>query len=281
MSIFIIAEIGINHNGDINLAKKLIDGAVSSGCDAVKFQKRNPEVCVPDHQKSIMKYGTPWGDVTYLDYKHKIEFGQSEYDAIHQYCQKKKIHWLASAWDIDSQLFLSQYKLAYNKVASALLTHKKLLEMIADEGKHTFISTGMSTLEEIDAAVQIFKDRKCSFELMHCNSSYPMDPKDANLALIPFLRKKYSCDVGYSGHEVGLPISVAAAALGITSLERHITLDRSLYGSDQAASVEVPGFQKLVTYIRTVEKAMGVPEKIVTPLEKVCSDKLRRIKDLV
>lgn len=279
MSIFVIAETGINHNGDINIAKNLIDGAVFSGCDAVKFQKRTIDLV---YSKEVLD--TPresqWGETTRAQ-KEGLELSKEEYDEVDRYCREKGIIWFASAWDLESQKFLKKYNLKYNKVASAMLTHRKLLEMIADEGKHTFISTGMSTLAEIDAAVNIFRKKNCSFELMHCNSTYPMKDEDANLLLIPFLRDRYKCDVGYSGHEVGLSTSVAASALGITSLERHITLDRSMYGSDQSASVEVVGFYRLVGYVRTVEKAMGKPVKIVTETEKKIKQKLRIVNDLV
>ena len=279
MSVFIIAEVGINHNGDINIAKKLIDGAIFSGCDAVKFQKRDIEKV---YSKEVLDTArqSPWGTTT-REQKMGLEFTEEAYDEIDRYCKEKGIIWFASAWDTASQKFLKKYDLKYNKVASAMLTHKKLLEMIADEGKHTFISTGMSSLEEIDAAIRIFRDKKCSFELMHTNSTYPMKDEEANLLLIPSLRERYKCNVGYSGHEVGLSTSIAAVAIGATSLERHITLDRAMYGSDQAASVEVMGFYRLVDYVRNVEKALGKPEKTITPTEEKISKKLRRINDLL
>lgn len=279
MSIFIIAEIGINHNGDIAVAKKLIDGAVFAGADAVKFQKRTIDLV---YTKEVLDTPreSPWGTTT-RSQKEGLEFGAREYDEIDCYCREKKIVWFASAWDTESQEFLKKYDLQYNKIASAMLTHRKLVEMIADEGKRTFISTGMSNLKEIDAAVEIFRNKKCSFELMHTNSTYPMKDEEANLLVIPFLKARYQCNVGYSGHEVGLSTSIGAAALGITSLERHITLDRAMYGSDQSASVEIMGFYRLVSSVRTVEKALGHPEKVVTPTEEKIKQKLRTINDLL
>ena len=279
MAVFIIAEIGINHNGDLGVAKKLIDGAHFAGCDAVKFQKRTIDLV---YSKEVLDAPreSPWGKTTRAQ-KEGLEFNEAQYNEIDRYCREKGIVWMASAWDIDAQKFLRKYDLKYNKVASALLTHRKLLETIAEEGKHTFISTGMSSLSEVDAAVDIFRKKRCSFELMHCNSTYPMKDEEANLSFIPHLRQRYECNVGYSGHEVGLATSVAAAALGISSLERHITLDRAMYGSDQAASVEVMGFYRLVSYVRTVEKALGRPEKIVTPSEEKIKQKLRTVDDLL
>lgn len=274
MSIFIVAEIGINHNGDINIAKKLIDGAVFSECNAVKFQKRTIEK-VYSKEELDKPRESPWG-TTNREQKLGLEFGKKEYDEINRYCKEKKIEWLASSWDIDSQIFLRQYNLKYNKVPSALLTNYDLLKMIASEKKHTFISTGMSTLEEIETAVEIFRKATCSFELMHCNSSYPMKDEDANLKVISELRKKFNCNIGYSGHEIGLIIACAAAALGATSIERHITLDHSMYGSDQSASIEVLGFYKLVKYIRAIEKALGNGIKVVTEEEKKVKAKLRK-----
>jgi len=279
MPIFIIAEIGINHNGDIRTAKKLIDGAVFSGADAVKFQKRTIDLV---YTKDVLDTPreSPWGTTT-REQKEGLEFGEKEYDEIDRYCKEKGIAWFASAWDIESQKFLKKYDLKYNKIASAMLTHKKLIEMIAQEGKHTFISTGMSSIKEIDAVVEVFKEKKCSFELMHTNSTYPMKDEEANLLVIPLLKDRYKCSVGYSGHEVGLSTSIGAAALGISSLERHITLDRAMYGSDQAASVEIMGFYRLVSSVKTVEKALGLPEKIVTPTEQKIKQKLRTVDDLL
>ncbi len=274
MSIFIIAEIGINHNGDVEIAKQLIDGAIFAGCDAVKFQKRTVEKVYSKEELDKPRESS-WG-TTNREQKIGLEFGKKEYDEIDKYCREKGIYWFASAWDMDSQKFLRQYDLKYNKIASAMLTHKGLLNMVAEEKTHTFISTGMSVMEEIETAVNIFKKSDCPFELMHCNSTYPMKVEDANLNVIPALRQKFKCNVGYSGHEVGLIIACAAAALGTTSIERHITLDHSMYGSDQAASVEVMGFYRLVKYIRAIENAMGDGVKRVTEDEAKIKAKLRK-----
>jgi N-acetylneuraminate synthase len=273
MSIFIIAEIGINHNGDLSIAKKLIDVAKDVGCDAVKFQKRTIDLV---YKKEMLDKPreSPWG-TTQREQKEGLEFGQKEYEAINSYCKEKGIEWFASAWDVESQRFLRQFNHKYNKVASAMLVYKELIEEIASEKKHTFISTGMSTVEEIDEIVQIFKDAKCPFELMHCVSTYPMVDEDANLNRIKNLRERYQCDVGYSGHEVGLAISYAAAALGISSLERHITLDRAMYGSDQPASVEPNGLTQLVGSVRKIEKAMGDGEIKFTENEIPVAKSLR------
>jgi len=274
MSVFIIAEIGINHNGDMSICKKLIDAAVESGCNAVKFQKRDLEsVYNQDFLNSPRT--SPWGE-TQRDQKEGIEFGVAEYREIDKYCREKGIEWFASAWDLKSQIFLQQFDCKYNKVASAMIVYEDLLKMIAKERKHTFISTGMSTHDDIQRAVDIFRNEGCSFELMHTVSTYPMEVKHANLNVINSLRSKYQCDVGYSGHEVGLALSYAAAALNITSLERHITLDRSMYGSDQSASVEPKGFKQLVDSVRAIEKAMGDGVKRFIEEEKPVAENLRQ-----
>lgn len=273
MKTFIIAEIGINHNGDLNLAKKLIDTAVVAGCDAVKFQKRTVDkVYTKEYLDSPRQ--SPWGD-TQRAQKEGLEFGKAEYDEIDRYCREKGIEWYASAWDLDSQKFLQQYDCKYNKVASAMLTKDELLEEIAKERKYTFIATGMSTLEEIDHAVEIFEKYKCPFELMHCNSTYPMPQEDANLKLIRVLADIYKCKVGYSGHEAGTLVSTCAVAAGATSIERHITLDRTMYGSDQKASIEPYELCKLVKDIRDTEKIMGNGEKVLTAAEEEVKKKLR------
>lgn len=270
---FIIAEIGINHNGDMEIARKLIEWAALCGCDAVKFQKRTIEkVYSKEYLDSYRE--SPWG-TTQRDQKEGLEFGKEEYDVIDAYCREQHIEWFASAWDTEAQEFLKQYNLKYNKVASAMLAKEDLLEMIAQEGKYTFISTGMSIYEEIDRAVEIFRGYHCPFELMHCNSTYPMKNEDANLKMISSLKERYGCDVGYSGHEVGRVISQAAVALGATSIERHITLDRTMYGSDQAASLEVDDLQRLVKDIRTIERALGTGEKFLSQAEAEVRMKLR------
>ena len=273
MGIFIIAEIGINHNGDIDLCKKLIDVAVDSGCDAVKFQKRDIDLVYTSELLDSPRE-SPWG-TTQREQKAGLEFSDSEYYSINEYCKTKKIEWFASAWDLKSQEFLKQFNCKYNKVASAMIVYEDLLNVIAKEKKHTFISTGMSSLEDIDKAVHIFKSESCPFELMHTVSTYPMKNEDANLNCILTLKNRYECSVGYSGHESGLAVSYAAAALGITSLERHITLDRSMYGSDQAASIEPPALKMLVGAVKNIEKAMGDGEKKILDAEILIANKLR------
>ena len=263
--VIIIAEIGINHNGDIDIAKRLIDCASIAGCDAVKFQKRKIDSVYSPDELNISRE-SPWG-TTNREQKYGLEFEKDEYDKIDEYCSEKKIDWFASAWDIDSQKFLRDYNLKYNKVASAMLTIEPMLRLIAEEKKYTFISTGMSSLKEIEFAIKIFNEYNCPFELMHCNSSYPMKNKDANLKMISVLSDKYGCDVGYSGHEIGLQVSLAAVALGATSIERHITLAREMYGSDQSASIEPVGIIRLVRDIRAVESAIGDGIKRMTDVE--------------
>ena len=277
MSIFIVAEIGINHNGDMSICKELIDVAIESGCDAVKFQKRDlDKVYTQEFLGSLRE--SPWG-VTQREQKSGLEFDINDYQEIDQYCKEKGIEWFASAWDLNSQKFLQQFDCKYNKVASAMIVYEDLLKMIAKEGKHTFISTGMTAYDDIQKAVDIFKRLNCSFELMHTVSTYPMKDENANLKMIETLREKFKCDVGYSGHEVGLAVSYAAAALEITSLERHITLDRSMYGSDQSASVEPVGFKQLIGAVRKIEKAMGDGEKRIIDAEKPIAQKLREHLD--
>ena len=271
--IYIIAEIGINHNGDINLCKNLIDVAKDAGCNAVKFQKRTIDTVYS--QKFLdQQRESPWGK-TQREQKIGLELNEQDYCEINRYCKEVNIDWFASAWDLESQHFLRQFCTPMNKVASAMLVDKIFLESVAEEKKHTFVSTGMSTLDQIETAVQIFKKHDCPFELMHTVSNYPMNDEDANLNLIPKLRRIFKCNIGYSGHETGLAISYAAAALGITSLERHITLDRSMYGSDQAASVEPAGLRQLVGGVRKIEKAMGNGEKFISEKELMVARKLR------
>lgn len=271
--VFITAEIGINHNGDINIAKKLIDAAVIAGCDAVKFQKRTVDKVYTAEYLAGPRQ-SPWG-TTQREQKEGLEFGKDEYDIIDAYCKGKGIEWYASAWDIDSQIFLKQYDCKYNKVASAMLVNDELLEEIASEKRYTFIGTGMSTMDEIDHAVDIFRKHNCPFELLHCNSTYPMPMEDANLKLIHTLSERYGCKVGYSGHEAGILVSECAVAAGATSIERHITLDRAMYGSDQMASIEPYELCELVKNIRSIEKFMGDGEKILSPAEEETKKKLR------
>ena len=274
MSIFIVAEIGINHNGDMSICKELIDVAVESGCDAVKFQKRDlDKVYTQEFLDSPRE--SQWG-TTQREQKSGLEFSKEQYEEIDQYCKEKNIEWFASAWDLNSQKFLQQFDCKYNKIASAMIVYEDLLKMVAKEGRHTFISTGMTTYDDIQKAVDIFRDEGCSFELMHTISTYPMKVENANLNIINTLRSEYQCDVGYSGHEVGLSISYAAVALNITSLERHITLDRAMYGSDQSASVEPQGFRQLVISVRSIEQAMGDGVKNFLEEEKPIAKNLRQ-----
>ena len=274
MSLFLIAEIGINHNGDINIAKKLIDESKSAGFDAVKFQKRDINKV---YSKKLLDSPreSPWGK-TQRDQKEGLEFGEKEYDEIDSYCKKKDILWSASSWDTNSQTFLSKYDLKFNKIASPMLGNFPLIKQIADEKKKTFISTGMSTLKEIDGVVDIFKKKNCDFELMHCNSTYPMKDENANLKCIETLRKRYNCDVGYSGHESTLiKVSIVAVTLGATSIERHITLDRAMYGSDQSASVSVNFLKNFVESVRAVKSILGDGIKNIQDTEIPARKKLR------
>jgi len=289
--IHIIAEIGINHNGDLDIAKQLIDIAKVAGCNSVKFQKRNPDVCVPEHQKSVMR-DTPWGKMTYLDYKYRVEFGKKEYDEIDRYCKEKDIQWSASPWDLDSLDFISKYEIPYIKIPSALITNEDLLFAAKRTGKKIIISTGMSTDREIERAIAILKlpgdssetlrpltlDEKAkdNFAVLHCNSTYPAPVEDLNLNCIKTLSNKYKCEVGYSGHEYGLTTTVAAACLGASIIERHITLDRTMWGTDQLCSVEPQGLIKLVRDIREMEKALGDGIKKVTEGEQIIREKLRK-----
>ena len=276
-SIYVIAEIGINHNGDLDIAKKLIDIAKVAGCDVVKFQKRNPDICVPEHQKSVMR-DTPWGKMTYLDYKYKVEFGQNEYDEIDIYCKKRDIQWSASPWDLDSLDFLNHYDIPFIKIPSALITDLELLKATAETNKKVIISTGMSTLEDVEKAVMTIKSVKSNvdFALLHCNSSYPAPIKDLNLKCITTLKEKFNCEVGYSGHEFGLTTTIASICLGATIIERHITLDRTMWGTDQMCSVEPQGLIKLVRGIKELNSALGDGVKVVTDTEIPIRKKLRK-----
>jgi len=253
--IFLIAEIGINHNGDMNIAKRLIDNAAECGFDAVKFQKRTIDIVYSKDDLDKFRE-SPWG-TTQREQKEGLEFSEKQYDEIDRYCKDKKIIWFASAWDIKSLEFLDKYNLNYHKIASAMIVDKFFLNEVAKRKKHTFISTGMSTIADIESAVEIFRKHKTSFELMHCVSTYPAKPEDINLNTIPEMKKKFNCNVGYSGHENGVIISVAATMYDITSLERHITLDRTMYGSDQSASIEMTGMKNLVESIKKIQAACG------------------------
>jgi N-acetylneuraminate synthase len=273
---YIIAEIGINHNGDLNIAKRLIDIAAAAGCDAVKFQKRDPDVCVPEHQKNVEK-DTPWGTMTYLEYKHKTEFGKEEYDEIDRYCKERGIRWSASPWDLGSLDFLLKYDVPFIKIPSAMLTNLELIEAAAKSGKKVIVSTGMSTEEEIYKAICILEPgpEMYDYAILHCNSTYPAPLDELNLSCIKTMKDKYGCEVGYSGHEFRLGTSVAAIYLGATIIERHITLDRSMWGSDHLGSVEPQGLFKLVSGIRELEQAFGDGVIKVTDSEKPVRKKLR------
>ena len=273
-SIFVIAEIGINHNGDMAICKQLIDVAVDAGCDAVKFQKRDINLVYTQEFLDSTRE-SPWG-TTQREQKQGLEFTEKEYQEINQYCRHKNIEWFASAWDLNSQKFLQQFDCNYNKISSAMIVYEELLRMVAKEGRHTFISTGMTTYDDIQKAIDIFTCTGCSFELMHTVSTYPMKDENANLKMIHTLRERYGCEVGYSGHEVGLAVSYAAAALGISSLERHITLDRSMYGSDQSASVEPSGLRNLVGALRKIELALGDGVKRTIEEESPIAKNLRQ-----
>ena len=274
--VFITAEIGINHNGELNIAKKLIDVAVEAGCDAVKFQKRTIEKV---YSKKVLDSPreSPWGTTT-KEQKKGLEFSLKQYKIIDSYCKKKKITWYVSCWDVDSQVSMRVFKTKYNKVASAMLVNEKLLNKIAEEKKHTFISTGMSTMKQIEKAVKIFQKHKCKFELVHSHSAYPMPEHEANLNVINKLKKQFRCKVGYSGHEKsGYLVCVIAAALGVSSIERHITLDRTMYGSDQASSLEPSGLNRLVRDLRMVDNVLGDGKKRVWESEIPAMKKLREI----
>jgi len=274
MSIIIIAEIGINHNGSMDICKELIDVVALSGANCVKFQKRDiDQVYTQEFLDSPRE--SQWG-TTQREQKLGLEFSADEYQEIEDYCKEKGLEWFASAWDINSQKFLRQFNSRYNKVASAMIVHMELLKEIASEGKHTFISTGMTTYDDIQTAVDIFRKADCSFELMHTVSTYPMKDEDANLNMIKTLRRKFDCNVGYSGHEVGLAVSYAATAMNITSLERHVTLNRAMYGSDQAASIEPSGLKQLVGAVRKIELAMGDGIKKTIAAEAPIAKNLRQ-----
>ena len=270
----LIAEIGINHNGNIKLAKKLIDLAKKYNFDYVKFQKRDLEVVIPEYQKYI-KRDTPWGLITYLDYKKKIEFGRKEFDQIEKYCKKVKIKWFASAWDIGSQKFLKKYRRKVNKIASAMVTNIPFLEFVAKEKKHTFISTGMTELKDITKAVKIFKKSKCPFTLLHCVSTYPCPIEALNLNLIRSLKNKYKCDVGYSGHESSVSPSITAWFMGATVIERHITLDRASWGTDQSASLAEEGIKDLTNIILKTSIVLGDGIKRLSKSEKEMRKKFK------
>ena len=273
--VFLIAEIGINHNGDLQIAKKLMDAAFACGWQCVKFQKRTPEICVPEHQKNMLR-DTPWGEMTYLEYKHKVEFSEVEYTYIDNYCKEKPILWTASVWDIPSLEFILEYDVPFIKIPSAKLTESELLSEAAKSGKTIILSTGMSTVEEIDEAVNLLeKYSKGNYVLMHTNSTYPTPPEDVNLSTIQFLKNRYNCLVGYSGHEYDLEPSVIAVTLGARIIERHITLNHNMWGSDHFASLEVHAMDMLRKRIDAVDVVLGDGTKKLTPKEMEVRNKLR------
>lgn len=272
---YVIAEIGINHNGDLDIAKRIIDGAVHAGADAVKFQKRTPEVSTPLEQQKVMRE-TPWGYITYLDYRYKVEFNEEQYREIDRYCKEKGIDWMVSVWDEPAVDFMEKFDTPAYKVPSASLTDHNLLKYVRQTGKPIIISTGMSTMEQIHKGVNAVGED--NLVIMHCTSTYPCEPEELNLKMIETLRNEFPKNpIGYSGHEVGLVPSAVAVALGACSVERHMTLDRAMWGSDQAASVEPGGFERLVKYIRVTEAGMGDGVKRVYESEKGSMKKLRRV----
>ncbi len=270
--LYFIAEIGINHNGDIGITKKLIDASFATSWDCVKFQKRNPDVCVPNHQKDVMR-DTPWGRMTYLEYKHKVEFGKEEYDYINDYCKEKPIDWTVSVWDIDSVNFISDYDVPFIKIPSAMLTNDELIEATIGTKKQIILSTGMSTIEEIDHAVDVLG--KNNFTLLHCNSTYPAPEEDLNLNNIKMMQDKYSVPIGYSGHEQDLEACMVAVTLGANIIERHITLDHNMWGTDQKSSLEVVAMDMLKKRCNNIQTMLGSYKRNVSESEKEIRRKLR------
>jgi N-acetylneuraminate synthase len=273
-NIFFIAEAGINHNGSLDLAKKLIDMAKFAGCDAVKFQKRTPSICVPEPMKNVIRE-TPWGNITYLEYKERIEFGSDEYSEIDKYCKEIGIAWTASAWDIPSLEFLDGFEVPFHKVASALATHKKFLEEVAERRKLTYASIGMCSYDQIDTLVEIFQNKKCPLILMHTVSTYPAQESDLNLRMVQTLKERYGLEIGYSGHETSVSPSIVAATLGAVAIERHITLDRAMWGTDHSASLEAQGLNQLVGALKKVKVVLGDGIKKDIPAEKEIAAKMR------
>ena len=274
-SSYFVAEIGINHNGDLQIAKKLIDSAFACNWQCVKFQKRNPEVCVPDYQKDVMR-DTPWGRMTYLEYKYKVEFGKKEYDYIDKYCKEKPIDWTVSVWDLDSLEFISQYDVPFIKIPSAMLTNDKLLEAAISTEKNIILSTGMSSIKEIDHAVEILKNGdSLNFTLLHCNSTYPAPEEDLNLNNIKMMQNRYGVPIGYSGHEIDLEACMVAVTLGATVIERHITLDHNMWGTDQKSSLEVVAMDMLKKRCNNIQTMLGQYDRTVSESEKEIRKKLR------
>ena len=273
--VYVVAEIGINHNGDVNIAKQLIDAAVDAGCNAVKFQKRTPDACVPQKQK-MQRRDTPWGRMTYIDYRHRMEFGTRAYTEIDRYCRKKKMAWFASCWDMESLAFMDQFETPCYKVASACLTDDTLLEGMCRKNKPVVLSTGMSTMEQIRRAVNLLDEN--NLLMVHTTSSYQFNPDEVNLRVIDSFRREFGCPVGYSGHEIGYAPTLAAVAIGAVFVERHITLDRSMWGSDHPISLDPDQLKNMVADIRIIERAMGSGVKQVYDSERIVSQKLRNCR---
>ena len=273
--IYLIGEIGINHNGDLRIAKRLIDAVFACGWNCVKFQKRYPDLCVPDAQKNIHK-DTPWGRMSYLEYKKKIEFGKTEYDYIDRYCKEKPLDWTASVWDIESLKFMLKYRIPFIKIPSARISDLELVKAVAKKGIPVLVSTGMSTLKELDNLVEALRRHSCEFALMHTNSSYPTPIDEININCVKTLKKRYDCIVGYSGHEYNVEPTVYAAVLGVKIIERHITLSHSMWGTDQRASLEVAAMDLLRKRIKDIDVILGNGEKKVTLSEEKIRAKLRK-----
>jgi N-acetylneuraminate synthase len=271
---YLIAEIGINHNGDINIAKKLIDASNACNWDCVKFQKRDPDVCVPEEQRSIVR-DTPWGEMTYIDYKYRMEFGLDEYLGIDKYCREKPIDWTTSIWDINSLEFMKQFDVPFIKIPSAQITNKTLIESITQINHFYILSTGMMNWKMLDEVVNVLEKNNLKYALLHCNSTYPAPHDELNLSVIPEMKKRYGCVVGYSGHEFDLEPSILAVAMGAQIIERHITLDHEMWGTDQKSSLEVHAMDLLHKRMKGVRKIIGVPEKVITESEKISMNKLR------
>ena len=273
--VYVVAEIGINHNGDLDIAKRLIDAAKLAGVDAVKFQKRTPEVAVPLEQQSVVRE-TPWGLMSYIEYRRKIEFGETEYREVDRYCAERKMPWFASVWDEPSVDFIERFSPICYKIPSAALTNDSLLRKVRSTNRVTILSTGMSTMDEIRRAVSVLGTERLI--ILHCTSTYPAKADEINLRMLETLRREFDCPVGYSGHEVGLQIAYAAVALGAVMIERHITLDRAMWGTDQAASVEPWGFTRLMRDFRIIERAIGDGVKKVYDSELQVMERLRRVR---
>ena len=272
--VYTIAEIGINHNGDIELAKKLIDAAYVTGWNCVKFQKRTPEICVPDKQKHILR-DTPWGKIKYIDYKHKVEFEKEEYDIIDEYCKSKPIDWTASVWDLPSLDFLTKYDVPFIKIPSAHITNLELLEKTAQKNVPIIISTGMSTLDQVDNAYDIINKYNSNIVIMHCNSTYPAPANELNLNVIKQFQGRFNCSIGYSGHEYEVEPTVIAVVLGALIIERHITLDHNMWGTDHRSSLEIDGMDKLVRRVSLVKSILGDGKKCLSPSEVEVMERLR------